>query len=90
MARKVSVEHSPEHLKRSVAARLVRRGWAIWLIPNLKIRRLAVRAKCSEPRYERGAPYIPERMPPLEIPNTKFVPPLRRIPPRLPSELAQA
>ncbi len=58
------------HLKRSVALRLVRRGWAE-IVTDFVIRRLSARATYSEPRYQPSR-YIPETMPPVDLPGIHF------------------
>lgn len=65
-------------MKNSEAKRLVRQMYAVWLDRNISIQRLSVRDFCpssaptSRPIY---SPYIPEKMPPVEVPGVRFVPP---------------
>lgn len=52
--------------------------FAVWLDRNVSIQRLSVRefrpnsVAPSRPIY---IPYIPEKLPPVEIPGVRFVPP---------------
>lgn len=80
MARKIAVEGERTNYKKSVAELLIRRLLAVWVIEGISIRRLAVREipdQAARFTLETKA-YIPERMPPREVPNTKFVPPERK------------
>lgn len=82
MARKISVigiSGTPENcqLKKSVAQMLVRRLLAEWVIKNLTIRRLAVRSVSlpTAPAPRIDVIYIPDILPPAEVPNCYFKPP---------------
>lgn len=87
MSAKVAVlephgETPSEHVKKCVAQYLVRKALADWVIVNVVLRRRALRsipasAYQSDPRSFSATPYIPDRMPPLELPNCKFEPPAR-------------
>ena len=79
MARKIlvlSVSGHPEreHLKKSVALILVRRLYADWEIPGVSIRRRAIRATRLRSEHGPAIPsrYIPERMPPVDVPGVHF------------------
>lgn len=74
MARKITVVNDASHIKKSVAQLLVRRLLAEWVVINVSIRRLAVR---ELPRMipdwrSASGPYIPERMPPVEVGGCHF------------------
>ena len=73
MSRKIAVEGETAHYKASVARRLVRRGWAIWTKANHTIRRLKERhIPEPEPIPITAKPYIPEELPPCELPGLRF------------------
>lgn len=65
-------------LKKTMAACMVRQLYAVWVVENVSIQRLSVRefrpssAPNPRPIY---TPYIPEFMPPVEVPGVHFVPP---------------
>lgn len=80
MARKISVigiSGTPENsqIKKVVAQLLVRRMLAVWLVRNVSIQRVSVRAAnpltVERIRIE-WKPYIPENMPPREVGGCKF------------------
>lgn len=83
MSRKVAVyglSGSPEggHVKNSEAKRLVRQMFAVWLERNVSIQRVSVRQfrPSSAPQLlPPRLPYIPEVLPPIEIPGVRFLPP---------------
>jgi len=72
MSRKIAVEGETVHYKASVARRLVRRGWACWVIEGAKIRRLLIRATPEPVPPQRHPTYIPDTLPPYELPGLKF------------------
>lgn len=69
MAAAVAVQGSQEKLKQREARRLVRRGWAEWVVDLVMIRRL--KKRCL-PDHSPRKRYIPAKMPPLEVPNCYF------------------
>jgi hypothetical protein len=86
MAQRVSCEGETVHLKRHVAARLVRRGWAEWVVEGESIRRFSTRRipttplSVEEEMAERAALYIPAGpTPPVEIYGLKWEPPKARV-----------
>lgn len=66
-------------LKKTVAKCMVRQLYACWVVENVSIQRLSVRefrpssAPQLRPVY---TPYIPEILPPVELPGVIFVPPI--------------
>ena len=73
MSRKIAVEGETAHYKASVARRLVRRGWAIWVVTDHVIRRLQERhIPDPEPIPITAKPYIPDDLPRCELPGLKF------------------
>lgn len=75
MARKIAVENSREHLKKSVASLLVRRLVAEWVIPGVMIRRLTiviVPVDVRSVRRPHAAGALPKRMPPAEVGGCRF------------------
>jgi hypothetical protein len=88
MARKIQVvpahsdQPSEPHLKKSIAQNLVRRHLAEWVIKNVRIKMRAIREiPVTALKSGRGAydinNYIPERLPPAELPGVIFVPPAK-------------
>ena len=66
------------YVKRSVADLLVRRLLAVWVIDKQVIRHVAVRSLrefTSMKFVMPSKPYIPEHMPPVDIPGVKWIPP---------------
>lgn len=83
MARKIAVlqgnsEIPKTYIKKSVAALLVRRLLAVWVIDNLTIRRTAVRDAIPAGRFTAPRSYIPSKMPWAELPGVKFVDPISK------------
>ena len=78
MARKIAVEGETVHLKKSVAHRLVRRLFAVWVVYNETIRRVPIRGLPSGtltrrvPIQHSPSSYIPKELPPAELPGLKF------------------
>lgn len=75
MAHKITVIDDNSQIKKSAAFLLVRRLLAEWVVFSVSIRRLKTRqiprtttARFVLPRK----PYIPERMPALEVPGVHF------------------
>ena len=65
------------YVRKSVARRLVRRGWAIWVKADCMIRRLSERhIPEPEPIPIQAKPYIPDKLPPHELLGLKFEPPI--------------
>lgn len=79
MSRKIVVTPSNERIKKSAAELRVRRGLAEWVVKNVSIRLLAIRALpkgwMSQKVAGQSKPYIPEHMPPVDIPGVKWIPP---------------
>jgi hypothetical protein len=75
MARKIAIENSREHLSKNVALLLVRRCMAYWVVPNVMIARIdAKTARPRDVREERPPQitYIPDTLPPVELPDVRF------------------
>jgi hypothetical protein len=78
LARKIAIEGETVHIKKSIAKLLVRRLLAVWVVQNAIIRRvpvtelspgaLARMPRCALP----PKPYIPDDLPPYELPGLKF------------------
>lgn len=81
MAHKITVLDDNSQIKKSAACLLVRRLLAEWVVFSVSIRRLKTREipRTTTARFILPTkPYIPEKMPPVELPNpgwTKFVEP---------------
>lgn len=79
MARKIAVEGGG-HLKKSVAELLVRRLLAVWVVRGVSIRRLPIQEIPFEAASIRihlpARPYIPAKMPPVEVGGCHFQGPL--------------
>lgn len=75
------VSGTPEgyRIKNSEAKRLVRQMFAVWLERNVSIQRLSIREfRPSSAPQPRPVPslYIPDHMPPAEVPGVRFVLPV--------------
>jgi hypothetical protein len=80
MSRKIDCLHPDGNpsgqLKRSIAHSLVRRALAVWVVKNVTLQYLAIRETPSNFLSERlpypSRPYIPEKLPPVDLPGIKF------------------
>jgi hypothetical protein len=78
MARKIAVKGESVHIKKSIAKLLVRRLLARWVVVNQLIERVPIHelppgALARMPRcFVPAKPYIPEELPPYELPGLKF------------------
>lgn len=81
-------------LKKSDARRMVRQLYACWVVENVSIQRLSIRdfRPFSSPhaRHTPAAAYIPEKMPPVEVPGVRFIPPVGLVSWFPPAEMAVA
>lgn len=84
MSRKVAVygiSGTPEgcHMKNSEAKRMVRQMFMVWRERNVSVQRLPIREfrhlSAPQPRPA-FSPFIPDHMPPVEIPGVRFVAPV--------------
>lgn len=85
MAKKIAVygvSGTPEtgDIKKTSAQLLVRRLLACWLVENVSIQRVSIKSvrlpSSPLPILARPSQYIPERLPPVEVPGVYFEPPL--------------
>lgn len=79
MSRKIVVTPSNERIKKSAAELKVRRGLAEWIVKNVSIRLIAIReikpGWMSQKVNLPSKHYIPEHMPPVDLPGLRFVAP---------------
>lgn len=81
MAQTVTVQGEPEPIKKHVARRLIHRGWAVWVIRGVSVRRLnerekPIRALCHRQRTSR---IEPTTLPYAELPGLKVEYPKHRL-----------
>jgi hypothetical protein len=78
MSRKIAVQGETVHLKKSIAKLLVRRLLARWVVVNRSIQRVPISELppgvfARLPRcVSQAKPYIPDKLPPYELPGLKF------------------